>query len=127
LLFIVFPLFSSSPFVPLDHWAYKYIEKLAIYGLIDSQKLGTKPYTYQDVKKWTEEAIKKIEKDEVNVNVGAKDLEDILLKLKREFLDNEKKYTYGVEGKIEYSTQEFEPLNLGNSRGIDLSINILPE
>ena len=120
LICFVLPLFSSSPFVPLDHWAYKYIEKLAIYGLIDSQKSGTKPYTYQDVKKWTEEAIEKIQNDEVKVNAGAKDIENILIRLKREFLDNEKKYTYGVEGKIEYSTQEFEPLNLGNSRGIDL-------
>ncbi|OQX86902.1 MAG: hypothetical protein B6D55_04840 [Candidatus Omnitrophica bacterium 4484_70.2] len=120
LLSVILPLFSSSPFVPLDHWAYKYIDKLAIYGLIDSQKLGAKPYTYEDVKKWTEMAIEKIQNDEVNVNVGAKDVENILLRLRREFIENEKRYTYGIKGGIEYSTQEFEPLNLGNSRGIDL-------
>jgi len=36
---------AVSTNVPLDHWSYGAIEKLADYGLIDSAMPGTKPFS----------------------------------------------------------------------------------
>ena len=78
---------EASEFLPLSHWSYTAVDKLGAYGLIDLQKLGTKPYRREDVAKWTEEAIRRIQNREVRIESGKYDLEAILLKLKKEFLD----------------------------------------
>ncbi len=102
LLIIVLYLFLSetatgetSPNVPLNHEAYRYIEKLVGFGLIESSMSGTKPFTRNEMARLLVEAIDNRERNPAsNLEVA-----DILLeRLKRDF--HEELVRWGrVEGK----------------------------
>jgi hypothetical protein len=62
LAFPAFPAFGiSSVNVPLDSWVYEALEKLEMYGLIDSALSGTRPYSRLEVARLAGEAIRKRE------------------------------------------------------------------
>jgi len=80
-IFILF-VFSNSFgdelfYIPLEHYSYRYIEKLASVGLISMEKINKKPYTYQEVKEWTIQAIEKIKKGEFRIITSGNDIENV--------------------------------------------------
>lgn len=119
LIFLIFFLGSSvfaSDYVPLNSWVYPAIQKLAAYGLIPLQKLGTKPYRRKDVAKWTKEAIKKINENKIKIDDSVNDIQAILLRMKSEFLDT-KEPTYQLSEESTYAHLNVSPFNTGNQNG----------
>ncbi|MFA7327907.1 MAG: capsule assembly Wzi family protein [Candidatus Ratteibacteria bacterium] len=119
-VFLFVPRVEASEFLPLSHWSYAAVDKLGAYGLIDLQKLGTKPYRREDVSKWTQEAIRRIQNREVRIGNGENDLEVILLKLKKEFLDQPPgKARFESSAKITYAALDTPSFSPGNANGRD--------
>jgi len=70
----------SSTNLPLEHWAYSNLEKLEAFGLVDSEIIGTKPFSRLEIARLVIEA--KERRDEEN-----KFIDHILKRLEDEFKD----------------------------------------
>jgi len=106
-------------YIPLEHYSYKYIEKLASVGLISMEKINKKPYTYQQVKEWTIQAIEKIKKGEFRIITSGNDIEQCLLRLKKDFLE-EKKVNMDINIDLNYANFDVKKLNMPNYNGRDI-------
>jgi len=124
LSFFIFLIFLNSFgselfYIPFEHYSYRYIEKLASVGLINLEKINKKPYTYEQVKKWTSQAIDKINKGEFKITTSGNDIEQCLLRLKKDFLD-EKKVNVDINVDSLWTNLDVEKLNIPNYNGVDI-------
>lgn len=52
---------AQSVNVPLNHWAYDYLDRLKTKGVVQSVLPGSKPYTRQDIANWLAEIDKNVQ------------------------------------------------------------------
>lgn len=88
--------FASSATIPLHHWTYDALDRLAAAGLVDMSRLNLKPLDREQVAMIVFEAVERIRKKQI-VNISYADgLEEILLKLIEELKPELKKAAPGM-------------------------------
>lgn len=90
LLFIVSllpgePARAASVNLPLHHWGYEAIERMATLGLVDQTLVGTKPITREEMARIISRIIEGIEKEGRGSGITDERTEDLLVRLVEEF------------------------------------------
>ncbi len=81
--------------LPVHHWAYDELERLAVIGLIDRAMLSTKPFSRTAAAKLVAKAIRKIEAGRTEEGLATAEVEQALADLRDEF--QEELIALGVE------------------------------
>ncbi|MFH1857770.1 MAG: capsule assembly Wzi family protein [Candidatus Omnitrophota bacterium] len=86
---------ASPVDVPLDHWSYGAVERLAAAGLCDGLGFGMRPLTRDWMAEKVLEALKRVEKGEIEFSPeAASQIEEDLLRLSSEFAPELKQLGY---------------------------------
>ncbi|MCH8954895.1 hypothetical protein IIA28_06180, partial [candidate division KSB1 bacterium] len=101
-LFLPSGIQSQSANLPLDHWAYAFLERLELKGLYISEDFDTKPYSREAISEIILQIDEKVKQDSSKISVVEWDL---LEQLKGEFHENLKK----IQPEVEIRNKEYEP------------------
>lgn len=76
---------EASVNLPLHHWAYDAIERLAALGVIDRAMVGTKPYSRTEAARHVARAIERIKNNQVSAELGEGEADPLMARLSEEF------------------------------------------
>ena len=100
-LFLPSGIQSQSANLPLDHWAYTFLERLELKGLYVSEDFDTAPYSRQAIAEMILQITENITKDSTKISTVERDL---LEQLKGEFHEN----LHKIQPKVERRNKENE-------------------
>ncbi|MCH8875091.1 hypothetical protein IH824_20405 [candidate division KSB1 bacterium] len=101
-LFLPSGIQSQSANLPLDHWAYAFLERLELKGLYISEDFDTKPYSREAIAEIILQIDEKVKQDSSKISAVEWDL---LEQLKGEFHEDLKK----LQPEVEIRNKEYEP------------------
>jgi len=93
---------SQSPNLPLDHWAYRFLERLEIKDFFESEDFNIRPYTREAIAGMILQIDDNVQRD---ASLMSKVERDLFEQLKGEFHAELKKIT----DEVEISESEYEP------------------
>lgn len=76
---------DASVNLPLHHWAYDAIERLAALGIIDRAMVGTKPYSRTEAARYVARGIERIKQNQVSAELGEGEADLLMARLSDEF------------------------------------------
>ncbi len=76
---------EASVNLPLHHWAYDAIERLAALGVIDGAMVGTKPYSRTEAARLVARGIERIKSNQVSGDLGEGEADVLMARLSEEF------------------------------------------